>query len=719
MPRMSPVVFCFFLLPAATLAATANPIRKVVTMLQNMQAKVEEEGKKEKELFDKFMCYCKSSGSDLTAEIDAAGVKMPSLASDIKESEAQLAQTKDELKAAQSDRSAAKSAMASATAMREKEAAAYKAESEESEATISACNKAVAALEKGMAGAFLQTAAAKVLKNLALGKQDMLESDRDAVLSFLSGSDSSGYAPSSGEVTGILKQMSETMSTSLAEASAAETAAIKTYEGLLAAKKSEVEALTSAIEAKTVKVGDLGVAIVQMKNDLSETETLLIENKKFLAEMAETCKTKEAEWAAIVKARGDELVALGDTIKILNDDDALELFKKTLPSAGSSFLQVAESASSMRQRALEVLAGARKSTKRRSERVRIDLISLALHGKTADFAKVIALIDDMVKTLMSEQTADDDKKEYCATAFDQADDKKKGLEASIADAEAAIASIEEGIATVKDEIASLEKGIKALDKAVVEATEQRQEEHQDYTELMASDTAAKELLGFAKNRLNKFYNPKLYKAPPKRALDAEDTIVVSMGGTLAPTAPPGGIADTGISFAQVSEHVQRSAAPPPAPEAPGAFKKKSEESTGVISMIDLLIADLDKELTESETTEKESQKEYEEMMADSKEKRKLDSAALSEKGSAKAALEGDLEAQKETHASASKEHMATLEFIHSLHGECDWLLKYFDVRKEARTGEIDALKKAKDVLAGADYSLLQLSSSRGFLARSK
>jgi hypothetical protein len=272
---------------------------------------------------------------------------------------------------------------------------------------------------------------------------------------------------------------------------------------------------------------------------------------------------------------------------------------------------------------------------------------------------------------------------------------------------------------LKDEIATLEKGIKALDKSVVEATEQRQEEHKEFTELMASDSAAKELLLFAKNRLNKFYNPKLYKPPAKRVLSAEDNIVTSFGGTLAPTAPPGGIAGTGIAMlAQISTHVQHASVLPSAPEAPGAYAKKSEESTGVIGMLDLLIKDLDKEITESETAEKEAQKDYEELMRDSAAKRTLDSYALTDKTSTKASLEGDLEAQTEGKASATKELMATFEYIGSLHSECDWLLKYFDVRKEARSGEIDALGKANDVLSGADYSLLQ-RSSRGFLRRSQ
>merc|ERR1719253_129356 len=118
----------------------------------------------------------------------------------------------------------------------------------------------------------------------------------------------------------------------------------------------------------------------------------------------------------------------------------------------------------------------------------------------------------MVATLKQEQVDDDNKKEYCATQFDESDDKKKSLEKSLSDTEAAIASTEEGIATLTEEIAALDGAIKALDKAVAEATEQRKAEHEDFKSLMASDSAAKELLGFAKNRLNKFL------AKPKSSL---------------------------------------------------------------------------------------------------------------------------------------------------------------------------------------------------------
>ena len=76
--------------------------------------------------------------------------------------------------------------------------------------------------------------------------------------------------------------------------------------------------------------------------------------------------------------------------------------------------------------------------------------------------------------------------------------------------------------------------------------------------------------------------------------------------------------------------------PPPPPEAPGAYRKKSGEICGVIAMIDSLIAELDKEMTEAETEEKLAQEENEQLMADSAEKRAADSKSLTDKGALKA-----------------------------------------------------------------------------------
>merc|ERR1719356_1179896 len=205
-----------------------------------------------------------------------------------------------------------------------------------------------------MGSAFLQTAAADVLRRLAEQKKE------EDLVSFLSGSED--YAPASGEITGIMKQMHDEMTADFAEEKATEEAAIKAYDELMAAKTKEVDALTKAIEEKMTRVGDLGVEIAQMKNDLGDTAEALVEDKKFLADLEKNCATKTAEWEVIVKTRNEELLALADTIKVLNDDDSLELFKKTLPGS-ASFVQLAVSSASARARALATIRSAQRSAK--------------------------------------------------------------------------------------------------------------------------------------------------------------------------------------------------------------------------------------------------------------------------------------------------------------------------------------------------------------------
>merc|ERR1719487_2294016 len=227
------------------------------------------------------------------------------------------------------------------------------------------------------------------------------------------------------------------------------------------------------------------------------------------------------------------------------------------------------------------------------------------------------------------------------------------------------------ISTLGEEIAALEDGIKALDKQVAEATEERKEEHEENVATLTNDNAAKEIIGVAKNRLNKFYNPKLYKPPTKTLF------------------------------------TQNGVAPPPPPETFSAYAKKGEESGGVIGMLDTMVADLDKEIQETEVEEKENQAEYETFMKESAAKRASDAKSIEDKESAKADMEANLIKAGEEKKSKTKEAMNTHQFLADVHGDCDWLLSNFEARKQARTGEIDALKKGKAVLSGADFSLLQ------------
>merc|ERR1740138_582291 len=320
-------------------------------------------------------------------------------------------------------------AVASATSLREKEAASFAKESGELKTNIAATKKATAAIEKGVGGAFLQTSTASVLRKLSVA-MDISSMDREMLTSFLTQGhgQASDYVPASGQITGILKQMIDTMESSLARVTSEEEAAIKDFDALVAAKTKEINSLTKSIESKTARVGDLGVELVTLKEDLDDTTKSLMEDTAFLKDMEKSCKTKEDEWAARQKIRAEELLAIAETIKILNDDDSLELFKKTLPTP--SLLQLNTNSRVSKQRALAALKQANNGVKRD---FRLDLISLALKGKKVSFGKVLKMIEDMIALLGREQSDDDNKKEYCETLIDKTEDNLKGLELTVSD----------------------------------------------------------------------------------------------------------------------------------------------------------------------------------------------------------------------------------------------------------------------------------------------
>merc|ERR1719378_314521 len=140
-----------------------------------------------------------------------------------------------------------------------------------------------------------------------------------------------------------------------------------------------------------------------------------------------------------------------------------------------------------------------------------------------------------------------------------------------------------------------------------------------------------------------------------------------------------------------------------------------EEHTGVVEMLNMLVADLDKEIQSMTVDENDAQAEYESLMADSAAKRTADSTSIAEKEGAKADLEAQIEKDSAEKKATMMAVVAKAEYIKDLHMECDWLVANFEVRKTARAGEVESLKDAKAVLSGADYSLAQTAAARAQL----
>jgi len=697
-------------------AMAENPIRRIVSLLQKMQTEVGEEAERDKDLSEKFECYCKTNDGELSQSTETLRNQIPQIEASIEEAVSLKAQLDQELAEHKSTRENAKNAIATATQQRQKENEVFVEASTELKASISSCKSATEALTKGLQG-FLQTNSANILRNVVLNRVSLDRYARQTLTDFLSTSTQTHYTPVSGEIIGIISQLQEDMEADLADITKTENDAQTNFEGLVSAKEKEIQAATSAIESKTERAGATAVQIVSLKNDLEDVKDQLGADEVFLMNLKKDCGTKGGEYDERKAARAQELVAISETIKILNDDDALDLFKKTLDSP--SFMQTVGSSRDLRNKALAEL----KKGKNSLSGPKFNFIALALHGKKQGFDKVIAMIDNLVVTMKKEQVDDDKHRDWCTTEFDQADDQEKYLTRRIAGFETRVDENEKGIAQLIEDLASLKQSIKETDRAVEDATTQRKDEHKNFVETATQNNGALQLLGVAKNRMAKFYNPNLYKAPERRALTEDEKVYVNSGGQDprdaedAAKGPAGGIAGTGITvFAQIRAVDSESddVAPPPPPAVGEAYGKK--DASGPVALIDKLSRDLEKDMQANEHDETTAQKDYEEFMSDSVAKRSADSKSVTEKEAQKAELEADLMAAKDQHASSTKELMATQEYVSDLHGSCDFLTKNYQLRKDARAAESQALTRAKAVLSGASYSFAQASSSK-FLVR--
>merc|ERR1719240_459605 len=262
------------------------------------------------------------------------------------------------------------------------------------------------------------------------------------------------------------------------------------------------------------------------------------------------------------------------------------------------------------------------------------------------------MIDDMVVLLGKDQSDDDKSKTFCGDELEK----------------------------TADEIATLEQDIKDLDKLVAQATESRKEEHEDFTEATQLNEAAVGLVEKAKNRLQKFYNPTLYKAPPKTEMTMEEKII-----------------DAG-TFVQIKAHDEEDS-----DETFNSEYKKSEKSAGVIGLMDMMVKEIETDMKDAAYEEKTAQSDYAKLMSESEETRAANSKGIVTKTASKAALEGKLEAAKEAHTAVSTDLDLIAATLGDLHMQCDFLLQNYDLRKEARTNEIESLKNAKAILSGANF----------------
>jgi len=476
------------------------------------------------------------------------------------------------------------------------------------------------------------------------------------------------YQPASSEIFGILRQMKETFEGNLADSQKEELANAKAFEEQKAAKGDEIKAIQGSLDEKTTQLSKSDETHAQSKEDLEDTQDSLSIDDNFLIDLKKRCKATDEEWDLRQKSRQEEIAAIVQAISILTDDTARDSFSKTLGGGGAaaSFVQQKMSLRSSRQsgarmeavKVLQALAAKTGSP---------ELSGLALAAQLDAFTKVKAAIDKMVVQLAEESKAEIQQKDYCVEKLNENElqtekevRKKTDTESKIAGLETTISELTESLTTLKSEIAEMNIQIKR-------AGEDREIVNKDFQATVADQRETQKLLNKALTVLKSVYTTTSVK---KAALSQHNSYVTDSDS--APPPPPPGFSDY----------------------------SKNSGGGGAVGLLTQIIGDAKVLEAEAIKDEQNAQQTYEKMVRDTNDSISSKQNAIVNKSQDKAKAEQDLGNAK-TDLSQQNAQLLTYGNAKSdLKLECDFLLKNFDLRQQARDEEIEALKQAKAILSG-------------------
>jgi len=696
-------LFCSSVAASGGDAAAPSAVRKVVTLLEDMKSQVQKDAADDTAAYDKYACWCETNKKVKNEAVDDANKKITELEAVVEESAASQGQLKSEIEGLEADIAADKESLEEATAIRAKENEAFVAASDEMSEAIAALTEAVEVLSKvnllqkkghGVSSPKLRLQLLQVkdtLKNIHSKNgmfRNVMQKDFFDVMSVLGGSASGsflGHGPvlaqqpkpkseeelgkeakpndltglasgaksynsRSGEIYGLLKEMLEEFERDLAEAKATEAAALKMFNDLKASKLAEIAAAEAQIKAKSAELAAAIQAEAQAKEDIESTTKALTADEQFLLTLAENCKTADEEYASRVKARDEEITALTETITILTGDEARALFGKTL-----SFLQINKKAAVDSAARSRMMASAAKRLMRTARKSHNWLLaSLVVRMKLDPFTKVKAMMDKMSADLKAEQQAEYEKNEYCLKVIDETEDSIKVATNEKKDLTTLKVKLEGDISMYTSEIATLEKQVADDEVALKVAGEERKAANMVYQQSVSDQRATIHVLTMAYDRLKVFYT---------------------------------------ASMVQVAT---------PPPMGTGAYEK-SGHGGSVLQMVADIIQDAKDDEIILVGDEQQSQKDYAKFAADTTASIEADKESILEKTKLLEKSEG-LKAETEGSLLTNGEELSELESTLSAHhADCDWLMKYFDVRQTARTEEIEAIAEAKAILSGASF----------------
>jgi len=748
-------------LVAVATDAKDTPVTRVVNLLKDMQTTLKKEMDEDAALYDKLACWCNTNENEKGNAISEQSAKVTELTSTIEALTAKSAELTATIKQLEEDTAAGKQALATATALREKEAITFRGQETESMANIKNLEAAITVLAKHHGGALPQmpgasqesvsflsmrggnkkatrakkshtlspwdsdhesrltrsfdefmeqngfddsaavAAAAAVdvptAQPAAVAKTNLMQdqeqakadgaadgagasatwtAEETAILqramksakAFMQARQGEEYYPSysarSGQIMGMLKELKDQMTANLGEAQKTEMERQTAFNDLRSSKMAEIQAAEKQAEEKEDQLAKANMDLAESKEDLGQTEAVLAESQQFMANLKATCQDADKNFEERKSARLSEIKAVAETIAILTADEARDVMSSTY-----SFAQLASrrSSGSARKQAAAVIRGVAVKNP--------ELAILATRVELDSFERVKKAIDDMVSMLKVQQDDEVKKQDWCNSEIHQNEVATAKTEDTKASLSLKADDLAGDISRLSDDIQNAQAQISQLHLDLQRATENRQKENLEFQKTIADQRATQAVLKTALERLAKYYDEEgLLQTKSKQR---------------------GGLLQT------KSKSKAKGSQTPPVPQME---YKKSAGAEGVMQMIEKLIheaKDLEAYAIKGESA---AQAQYETLVADTN----ASVSGLMKDIASKTGMRAQASKEKSETEGDLKDTVGELEDLGQtgadLHAECDYLIKNFGVRQEARSQEIEALQQAKQILSGASLN---------------
>lgn len=683
------------LLSVGSASAGGNPVSRVATLLQNLASKIDAELDTESKLYEDYVCWAKTVVSTKTASNEKAQSRADSLKTYLADLDAGRIELTSERSDLEKEVNGLTSDLETAANLRNKEHSDYEAATNEMSLAIKSLNTAVKVLHEAtkesksslvsLRAHLSQEALAGETEGFSarLAEADELERAVKVGSRLLKSSDAlflrrllSGEVPQadwkklnrkadfkmkykarSVKIQDTLTKLLQSFKDNKEDADEKEKKASDVYESLKKAKESQLNAAQESLTKQDVEGGAAAVSKSDAKAEVSALETQIKDDEKYISETETALDRKKKEFEERKGLRVGEIKAINEAIAVIHSDDARDLMKRSM-----SFLQVDSATATASAQAMVVL----KNTARTTGDERLSALVQRL-GSGAKFDKVLSAVTKMIKTLEDEDDSDLSNKEDCEKER-MADTKEAAtLSRTIDELSDDVSKLQGEIEQINKQVDEKDQSVKDLNKEMKDATKIREDENREWKQSNSDDAATITLLQQSANVLKSFYKKNF------AMVQAKNTV-------------------------QAAPHVAGEAPPPPPQTWGGAYGGAKTESNGIISILDLLKKDVEKDQAAGKAAEESAQKDHEKFVKESESSVKNLQSAINELQMSKGKKEKDIQSKKATSGTKKGSLDSVLDKMKKAAPSCDFLLVNFKVRAANRKLEIDGLNNAKTIL---------------------